>query len=480
MMNKKLKSVLAVSLVAAMASTSLMGCSKKDDTAATTTQKSGENKGTEGKTLNIYVWNDEFQQRVVDLYPGYQKTDGTTGKIGDVTVKWVVTPSADGAYQKALDEALGKQDKAAADDKVDIFLVEADYALKYVDTKYTMDIKDLGITDADIKDQYKYTQDVMTTSDGKSIKGLSWQGCPGLLIYNREVAKKVLGSDDPDEVQKAVATWDKFNETAAKMKENNVYMMASYDDAYRVYSNNASGKWVQDNKIVIDEALRKWVDQTKDFTDKGYIMKDALWGSTWKTGFYATGSTGSEEQEVDGKKVNVDIKGQDTFCYFGPAWFIDFCMNAGDKASIAANGGWGATEGPQGFFWGGTWICGATGTDNKTLVADIMKTMTCNKEVMVNIVKEKNDFVNNKPAMEEMAKDTEYKSAVLGGQNALGKFAAGANNISLKNITGYDQLCNEYFQKWMHEYFNGNKTYDEAVAEFKKEIKKAYPDLNAD
>jgi hypothetical protein len=39
-------------------------------------------------------------------------------------------------------------------------------------------------------------------------------------------------------------------------------------------------------------------------------------------------------------------------------------------------GGWGAAQGPQGFFWGGTWICAAQGTDNANLVKDIMLKMT--------------------------------------------------------------------------------------------------------
>lgn len=84
-----------------------------------------------------------------------------------------------------------KQADASADDKIDLFLVEADYAPKYVDSDYTMPIKDLGITDSDISKQYKYTQDVVTDSDG-NLKGLSWQGCPGVLFYNRAAAKRYL------------------------------------------------------------------------------------------------------------------------------------------------------------------------------------------------------------------------------------------------------------------------------------------------
>ena len=87
--------------------------------------------------------------------------------------------------------------------------------MKYVDTDYTMPVADLGITDEDLKDQYQYTKDIVTDSNGV-LKGVSWQGCPGVLFYNREAAKEVLGSDDPAEVQKYVSDWDTFNATAEK------------------------------------------------------------------------------------------------------------------------------------------------------------------------------------------------------------------------------------------------------------------------
>lgn len=114
---------------------------------------------------------------MTDHYPGYKKVSDTEGKIGDVTVKWTITPSDDNAYQNALDEALKKQDSAAADDKIDLFLVEADYALKYVDTNYTLDVvNDLGVSKDALANQYKYTQDIVTDSKG-ALKGASWQAC---------------------------------------------------------------------------------------------------------------------------------------------------------------------------------------------------------------------------------------------------------------------------------------------------------------
>lgn len=326
---KRFKKGLALVLAAVMTTAALAGCgSKPASDGGNTPNVSG---GAEGKVLNIYVWNEEFKSRVTDHYPGYVKVDETNGKIGDVAVKWHITPNENNAYQNNLDETLLKQASAAVDDKIDIFLVEADYALKYVDTEYTMPVKDLGITDTELANQYKYTKDIVTDSKGV-LKGLSWQGCPGVLIYNRAIAKDVFGTDDPAEVQKKVSDWAAFENTAEEVKAKGYKMVSGFDDTYRVFSNNVSSPWVVDGKIVIDDAIMDWVEQTKNFTDKGYNSKSTLWDDVWNKGFYPEGKV---------------------FCYFGPAWFIDFSMATQEDGSIAKNGGWAATEGPQGFFWGG-------------------------------------------------------------------------------------------------------------------------------
>ncbi|MCR5177471.1 MAG: ABC transporter substrate-binding protein [Lachnospiraceae bacterium] len=448
------KKALSLILCSAVVAGSLAGCGGSSAPAA---DGPVADAGPEGKTLNIYCWNEEFKSRLTDHYPGYVVVDGTHGTIGDVNVVWNITPSDDNAYQKNLDENLLKQDGAAADDRIDMFLVEADYALKYVDTPYTMSVADLGITEAELANQYQYTKDVMTDSSGV-LKGLSWQGCPGVLIYNREAAEAVLGSQEPADVQEFVKDWATWNDTADKMKAAGYNMVATVNDAYRVYSNNVSGKWVQDGKIVIDKNVEQWVKDSKALVDKGETTTAELWSDDWSKGFYP-----------DGK----------VFCYFGPAWLINFSMAADVEGSIANQGGWGAVEGPQGFFWGGTWICGATGTDNPLLVADIMRQLTTNEQIMADIVKKDSDFVNNKAAMEAAATKDEYAFAVLGGQNPLSMFCAGAGKIDLSNQSEYDQGCNEEFQHAMKNYFDGNAaTYEDALALFYQGVKEKYPELS--
>ena len=465
------KKVISALLATAMVATMFAGCGSKADDAATTTDDAaattddaaaGDDAAAEdapaeeeGKVLNIYCWNEEVKSRLTAHYPGYEEVDATSGKIGDVDVKWNITPSDDNAYQNNLDETLLKQADAAADDKIDLFLIEADYALKYVNSDYTMSMTDLGFDGSEFDNQYQYTKDVVTDENG-NMKGVSWQGCPGVLVYNREAAKEVLGTDDPATVQESVKDWDTFLATAQKMKDAGYQMTSSANDTFRVFSNNVTSKWVEDGKINIDENIMKWVEMSKAMVDAGECGTHDLWSDDWSKGFYPEGKV---------------------FCYFGPAWLVNFSMAADTEGSIGYEGGWGAAQGPQGFFWGGTWICAAQGTDNASLIKDIMLKMTTDDDIMKDIVVKDDDFVNNKTVMEAMAKDSSYSSKILGGQNPLGMYCAGVETLNLSNISAYDQGCNEEFQKAMKNYFEGNATLDEALDLFYTAVEEKYPEL---
>lgn len=411
-----------------------------------------------GKVLTIYVWNEEFQARFKD----YFEKKGLVPK--DVKVNWVVTPNQNNAYQNKLDEALLAQNKAKADDKIDLFLVEADYALKYVDTDYTLDvIKDVKLKKNDVANMYQYTKDIMTDSKGK-LKGVSWQACPAGLIYRRSIAKDVLGTDDPAKVQEALSTWDKFDAFAAKAKAKGYFTVSGYDDVFRVFSDNMKSPWVdKKGKIVIDPSIERWIDMTKTYTDKGYNNKAGLWSAESWGG-----------AALEGK----------VFGYFGPSWFIDFCLapatladpNAAKAVGNGSYGDWAFCKGPQGFSWGGTWLCAATGTDNIDLVKNIMYTLTCDKDTLVAIAKEMGDFTNSTPAMQEIAK-SDYGNPFLGGQNHVAYLLDSANSIDRSNISMYDQGMAETIQAAFKEYFDGEVSKEKAWENFYTAILEKYPNL---
>ncbi|MBQ1710491.1 MAG: carbohydrate ABC transporter substrate-binding protein [Treponema sp.] len=400
-----------------------------------------------GKVLNIYVWNDEFPSRFNDFYASKNPK-----LLEGVKVNFIQTPNQDNAYQNKLDEALMNQANAKDDEKVDIFCVEADYALKYVDTAYTLDVmKDVGLKKKDVANQYQYTKDIMTDSKGK-LKGVSWQSTPGGFVYRRSYAKQVLGTDDPVKVQAMLSDWDKFDAVAAKMKAAGYFMLSGYDDAFRAFADNMKSPWVKGNKIVIDPQITKWIEQTKTYTEKGYNNKASLWSAESTQGMMKNGKV---------------------FGYFAVGWFFDFCMPHGDGS---AEGDWAICEGPQGFSWGGTWICGAAGSDNVDIIKDVMMTLTCDTNTLKSICVDAGDCINSAAAMKELSADG-YKSAFLGNQNPLEIFLKNGAKISKSNMSKYDQGMTETIMNSMKDYYDGKVDLDTAWDNFYTTILEKYPNL---
>ena len=342
------------------ASTDTAEPAKTDENTAAEETPAAEPASEEGKVFNIYAWNEEFKG-FFEKY--YTVPEG-------VTVNWIITPSADGAYQDKLDEALLNQENASADDKVDLFLAEDDYIQKYTESPVTQDITALGVTD---------------------------------------------------------------------------------------FSNNVSEPWVDaNNNLQIDPAIQTWMQQAKDFSDNGYTQDCDIWSDECTAQMFG-----------DGKAM----------CYFGPAWYFNFSMGNAQDADKGCFGDWAICEGPQAHFWGGTWLLAPAGTDNPTMVADIMNTFINDEEVCTNLVKNEAQFSNNQKVNETVAQDPTYGSDFLGGQNDIALFCDLAKNIKFENHTIYDQLLNEGLQACWREYCKGTVTEDEAMSNFYKYINEKYPTI---
>ena len=404
----------------------------------------------EGDTFNIYAWNEEFKGFFEKYMPGY---DAAAQTLDGVKVVWTINPSDDGVYQDKLDQALQANASASAADKVDMFLAEADYILKYTDSDFTMDIANLGVNQVDT--EYQYTVSAASDSNGK-IKGVSFQCCPSALIYRRSIAKEVLGTDDPDEVQAQLDSWDKFDAVAAKAKDLGYYMTASFAETYRVFSNNADSAWVSGGALQIPAAVEEWTEQAKTFYDNGYIL-DTLPG-IWD----------------DGKNAQMFKDGK-TMCFFGPAWYFNFCMGNAQDPDKGCYGDWAICEGPMAHFWGGTWMLAATGTDNGSLVAKVMKAFTEDETVCENLIKNEGQFTNNKKVNEKFANDPDFGNAFLGNQNDTAVFCGMTDNIKFQNNTIYDQLCNEGYQDYIKQYISGAVDKDTALQNFYGYINEKYP-----
>lgn len=425
------------------------------ESAASAEAPAAETFSEEGDVLNIYCWNEEFKYRLSDHYPGYDEIDATHGRIGNVEVVWNIIPSSGNEYRNALDRVLMDNEYAAEDERVDLFLLEADYAPVYIDTPYTLSLSELGISRSELSEQFPYTQDVMTDSNGE-LKGVAWQCCPGVLIYNREAAREVIGSDDPSDVQAAVDDWFTFRETAMYMAEAGYRMTATTEDMFRPLYSNASDPWVVNGKINVDNAITDWVELARDMTAVGMTTTDSMWSDAWSRGFLPEGKV---------------------FCYFGPAWFVNYSMWGDDPDSVGGRGGWGVCAGPAPFFWGGTWMAAAAGTDNPQLVADIMRKLTMDEDVMEEIALWDGDIVNNEAVLDRLSDDSSFDNPILGGQNPIAYYIDSAENIDLPESTVYDQPLRDLFKMCMADYLEGMVSYPDALEDYYDMVEAQYPEL---
>ena len=428
-----------------------------------------------GNVFHIYAWNTEFQG-FFNKYVSDEKSNdnpNATHHLDGIPVKWTITTSDNGAYQNALDTALRENQGANEENKVDMFLAEADYILKYTNTSLTKDVKTIGVTN--FENAYQYTVDAASDKNGV-VRGVSFQCCPAGMVYRRSIAKEVLGTDDPAQVQAKVNSWEKFDTVAAQMKAKGYLMTASYADTYRVFSNNADKAWVDDNKkLTMPTPVKTWMAQAEKYVKEGYTKTEGVWDA---------GKTA--EFTKDGK----------AFCTFGPAWYYNFCMGTamGDASKPATDeinvnksyGDWAVVEGPQAHFWGGTWMIATADGSNDDLVAKTMNAFLNDEKVCKELVTKESQFSNNKKVNEEVANEYETQkkgNGFLGGQNDTKIWVEMADNIKFKYNTIYDQHCNEGLQTAFVKYLKGDdeiNTKEKALNDFYTELKKTFPNIVTD
>lgn len=282
-----------------------------------------------------------------------------------------------------------------------------------------------------------------TTASLRLLHGRLQQGS---VFYRRDIAKEVLGSDDPETVQAALADWDKFFETADKLKNAGYKIVSGPSDVKYAIWDTQSQPWVTDDgsseKLTLDGAVTEYLETGKKIYDGGYSNNTALWDSSW-----------AADMANDSK----------VFCYFGCPWFIGSMQSNG-----AVDGNWGAVTGPTSYHWGGTYVMVGKDTPNPELCAFLLYELTCDPDVGVDITNKTGDCVNNKAANErlingELSSDNAAQK-FLGGQNPIEVWAASAEGINLSNVTYQDASIKAFIDEAATAYNSNTYTsVDDAV-----------------
>lgn len=373
----------------------------------------------EGRELNICSYNEEFKD-FLEKY--YVVPDG-------ITVNWYIYPAEGGTYQEFLDKKLLDQSLEDADERIDLFVGEPHYLSKYVDSDFTLDLSTIGVYP--LSTGYEYMTRLGTSKNGE-YKGVGYYGCPGGIVYRRSLAEEVFGTSDPAEVQDMLDTWDKYNAAAQMAKENGIVMTASYEYTLRAYLAGSSSPWVdEDDRLNMEGFADQWINDTLNAVSNGEANPVRLW----------TEELGAEMQQ-DSRSL----------CFFGPKWYYDYVIPMYDESTY---GDWAFIEGPQAYYWGGSYLLAASDTDNPETIADIMNAFTANEDILWSMVENDEAFVNNISVNQRQAENADYYAGFLGGQNDYAVLNEIAQHISVENETAYDSNLTTLLLNAFQDYLDG-------------------------
>ncbi|MCR5798699.1 MAG: ABC transporter substrate-binding protein [Lachnospiraceae bacterium] len=469
-MKKLIASALCVCMIAGM----LVGCNsstpadnsgdaqvetdKPADEPATTDDGGDEPAAPAGDVvLNVWAFTDE----VPNMVKKYIDTHPDCG----FTMKETIIATTDGAYQPALDQALA----AGGADAPDIYAAEAAFILKYSQGdayQFAMPYEDLGIDVAaatKAADIAQYTIDIGTNPDGKLV-GLGYQATGGAFIYRRSIAKDVWGTDDPATVGEKIGSgsnsWDKFFEAAAELKAKGYGIVSGDGDIWHAVENSSDKGWIVDGKLTIDPKRENFLDLSKELKDKGYHNDTQDWSDAWFADMKGEGAQG--------------ILG-----FFGPAWLINYTLApncGGEKVGEGTYGDWAVCAPPIGFFWGGTWLLANKNTEKKDAVKQIIEwvTLDCTENGLQYM------WANGTFNGEGGTKDCVGSGTVMGMSNGTLDFLGGQDMFEVfvpanqyangTNLTQYDETINGFWREQVREYTAGNKTKEQAIADFKQNV----------
>ena len=403
--------------------------------------------GKGGDTFTVAAWNADDVPFLIAQWKGldYKSIQDDLANDAVDGIKFINFGVGGGDASEKYDNLF------KSGDDLDVYFCEADWALKYInDDEKTLPLADLGLGDSDFANIYSYTDEIGKSSDGVR-KGVSWQAAAGGFQYRSDLAQEYLGVTSPEEMQAAIGDWDKFVEAAQTVSEKSSGKTALADTLGGMWQAYACGRttpWVVDNALQIDDFCKEFADTAKALWDCGGVTKNGQWTDEWT----AAGT-------------NDTCMG-----YFVSTWgFGGFALDAAGGEGGATYGKWAVCQGPQPFFWGGTWIVVNPKTDNGEEARDFIISATSNEDQMSTYAVNKPEYVNNSKVMDDLiSSNTVFNEKItnnLGGQNFYAELADNAKTIDFNGlITPYDAtIKTDFINVVKEQYLEGGASWDDTV-----------------
>ena len=454
-MKKLISLLLALVMVLSLAA---CGTSSDSKAPATESKVPTANNGGESTGEKIVVWT-----LANDLKQFAEKYTAETGREVEV----VVFDSAD--YATKIMQTLGAQSK-----DLDIFVGEPQMLPNFFEAGFAADLSEL---DSQVAEKLVgYTYEAGKDVDG-TLRAVSYQACPGSVIYRRDLATEVFGTDDPEVIGQKFATFNTIAQTAAELDAAG-YKIFGDTGALRWFS-TSSNPWVnENNEIIIDQDRLDYFDAAVELYQKNYVAHASEWSAPWYSsmaGPLPVLNPDANVWEMTGDGLAEEIAGgaqtTQVFSYVMPSWgALIIRDNAADN-----KGKFGVCSGVCSFFGGGTFLAVNEFSDKKDAAIDFIEYCTLNNDTAQWWLEASNgDVVSNK---EVLAANADFQNESFGNQNTYGFYLEEMEHIDYSMITGYDDACKEAFGAAIVSVQKGEKTKEDALKEFYTVVTTQYPEL---
>jgi len=458
-----MKKLIAVLLAALLCVALVAACG--GDGTGNSGSGSGSGSADAGGTINVWSFTVEVPnavERFKELNPDFP-----------YDIRVTVVPTDGGGYQEALDQAL----LAGGADAPDIFTAEAAFVLKYTQADLAhiaLPYDDLfngqAMAKVNAAEIATYAWELGTRpSDGKLV-GLPFQATGSAFIYRRSLAEQIWGTDDPATIEGKIGPgWDKFLVAAQEAKDKGIAILPGEGDAWQAIRSGATTPWIVNDKLALDSHREQYLDIGYALYNNDFTLKAGAWGDAW---FGAMGGTGDPVLGL-----------------LGPAWLINYVL--ADNYGTTW-GDWAICNPPTGFSWGGTWVI-ANGRGNEAVrpgVAELIEWITldtsndgfqykfANGSLFEGSTKfpeeaaafASGEFTKDAVASGVVMAKSNGEVSILGGQNMFDVFIPAGANASGAGFGPYDESINSAFADQAEQYFMGEKTREQAIADFKQFI----------
>ncbi|WP_078551705.1 ABC transporter substrate-binding protein [Bacillus alkalicellulosilyticus] len=430
-------SILSVGLLAA--------CSGESSSS-----EGGSNSGSKEK-LTIWSFTDELED-AIEVFESRH----------DVDVELTIIPIED--YPTRLRPVLESGSGAP-----DIFTGEMAFIKDWVEQDYWENLSaDPYNVDSLRGDFVEYVFDLGKNSNGE-VKALSWQTTPGGIYFRRSIAKEVLGTDDPSEIGNMFTSMDGLYEVGEKMKAAG-YRLFPDEGAVRWFAQGQNPQpWVNEkDELIMSEGRMNHFDYAKQLRELDLTAFAPEWSPAWFAAMDGPINYNAGWDEVDENASNeVEV-----FAYALPTWGLHSVLKLNTEETY---GDWAVTNGPNPYFWGGTWVGIYSNSDKKELAWEFVKMMTHDEEFLTDWATETGDVLSYLPVTSKIKDD--FSDEFLGGQNNYTFFLEEAQSINPGIVTRYDQQIDAMFGNAVGDYVEGAKTKEEAIQDFYNAVKNAYPHI---